>query len=104
MTDEGVELGTSGWVALGGLPCRVTGLWAPLTDRYCLPFFGRRRGWLISIQLALALSIAALGWTQPAQSPFTVAVVAWLLTFFSASQDIVIDASVSYTHLRAHET
>jgi PAT family beta-lactamase induction signal transducer AmpG len=47
---------------------------------------------LISIQLALALSIAGLGWTQPAQTPFTVAVVAWLLTFFSASQDIVIDA------------
>jgi len=40
----------------------------------------------------LALSIAGLGWTQPAQSPFTVAVVAWLLAFFSASQDIVIDA------------
>ena len=92
MTDEGVDLGTIGLFALVGLPYTLKFIWAPLTDRYCLPFFGRRRGWLISIQLALALSIAALGWTQPAQSPFTVAVVAWLLTFFSASQDIVIDA------------
>ena len=92
MTDEGVDLGTIGLFALVGLPYTLKFLWAPLTDRYCLPFFGRRRGWLISIQLALALSIAGLGLTQPAQTPFTVAVVAWLLTFFSASQDIVIDA------------
>lgn len=92
MTDEGVDLGTIGLFALVGLPYTLKFLWAPLTDRYCFPFFGRRRGWLITIQLILALSIAGLGWTQPAQSPFTVAVVAWLLAFFSASQDIVIDA------------
>ncbi|MGB5298246.1 MAG: AmpG family muropeptide MFS transporter [Thiogranum sp.] len=92
MTDEGVDLGTIGLFALVGLPYTLKFLWAPLADRYCLPFFGRRRGWLITIQLSLALSIAGLGWTQPAQSPFTVAVVAWLLAFFSASQDIVIDA------------
>jgi len=92
MTDEGVDLGTIGLFALVGLPYTLKFLWAPLTDRYCFPFFGRRRGWLITIQLALTLSIAGLGWTQPAQSPVTVAVVAWLLTFFSASQDIVIDA------------
>lgn len=92
MTDEGVDLGTIGLFALVGLPYTLKFLWAPLTDRYCFPFFGRRRGWLITIQLVLALSIAGLGWTQPAQSPFTVAVVAWLLAFFSASQDIVIDA------------
>lgn len=92
MTDEGVDLGTIGLFALVGLPYTLKFLWAPLTDRYCFPFFGRRRGWLITIQLLLALSIAGLGWTQPAQSPFTVAVVAWLLAFFSASQDIVIDA------------
>jgi PAT family beta-lactamase induction signal transducer AmpG len=92
MTDEGVDLGTIGLFALVGLPYTLKFLWAPLTDRYCVPFFGRRRGWLITIQLALTLSIAGLGWTQPAQTPFTVAVVAWLLAFFSASQDIVIDA------------
>jgi PAT family beta-lactamase induction signal transducer AmpG len=92
MTDEGVDLGTIGLFALVGLPYTLKFLWAPLTDRYCLPFFGRRRGWLISIQLLLMVSIAVLGWTQPAVSPLSVAVAAWLVTFFSASQDIVIDA------------
>ncbi len=92
MTDEGVDLGTIGLFALVGLPYTLKFLWAPLTDRYCLPFFGRRRGWLISIQLILMASIAALGWTEPAVSTLGVAVAAWLVTFFSASQDIVIDA------------
>ena len=92
MSEEGVDLGTIGLFALVGLPYTLKFLWAPLTDRYCFPFFGRRRGWLITIQLSLALIIAGLGWTQPAQSPLTVAVVACLLAFFSASQDIVIDA------------
>ena len=63
MTDEGVDLGTIGLFALVGLPYTLKFLWAPLTDRYCLPFFGRRRGWLIVIQLLLMVSIAALGST-----------------------------------------
>lgn len=92
MTDEGVDLGTIGLFALVGLPYTLKFLWAPLADRYCLPFFGRRRGWLIVVQLLLMVSIAALGWTQPAENPLVVALVAWLVTFFSASQDIVIDA------------
>lgn len=92
MTEEGVDLGTIGLFALVGLPYTLKFLWAPLADRYCLPFFGRRRGWLIVIQVALMVSIALLGWTRPAESPLTLALVAWLVTFFSASQDIVIDA------------
>jgi PAT family beta-lactamase induction signal transducer AmpG len=92
MTQEGLDLGTIGLIALVGLPYTLKFLWAPLTDRYCLPFFGRRRGWLIVVQLLLMVSIAALGWTQPATSPLVVAVAAWMVTFFSASQDIVIDA------------
>jgi PAT family beta-lactamase induction signal transducer AmpG len=92
MTDEGVDLGTIGLFALVGLPYTLKFLWAPLTDRYLPPFFGRRRGWLIGIQVLLMISVSALGWTQPASSALTVAVAAWLVAFFSASQDIVIDA------------
>jgi PAT family beta-lactamase induction signal transducer AmpG len=92
MTEEGVDLGTIGLFALVGLPYTLKFLWAPLIDRFSLPLLGRRRGWLLSIQLLLMVSIAALGWTHPGQSPYTVAIVAWLVTFFSSSQDIVIDA------------
>jgi len=92
MTREGVDLGTIGLFALVGLPYTLKFLWAPLLDRFSVPLLGRRRGWLLLIQAALMVSIAALGWTHPAQSPLIVAVVAWLVTFFSSSQDIVIDA------------
>ncbi len=92
MTDEGVDLGTIGLFALVGLPYTLKFVWAPLTDRFSVPLLGRRRGWLLGVQLLLMAAIAALGWTQPAENPLVVALVAWLVTFFSASQDIVIDA------------
>lgn len=92
MKEEGVDLGTIGLFALIGLPYTLKFLWAPLLDRYSPIPLGRRRGWLLSIQIILALAIAGLGLTQPAISPLSVAVVALLVTFFSASQDIVIDA------------
>jgi len=92
MSDEGVDLGTIGLFALVGLPYTLKFLWAPLVDRFSLPLLGRRRGWLLLVQACLMLAIAALGWTHPAQNALPVALAALLVTFFSASQDIVIDA------------
>ena len=92
MTEEGMDLAVIGAMALVGLPYTVKFLWAPLLDRYTLPFLGRRRGWLLIAQLALIASIAGLGLTDPGKNPWMVASVAFLVTFFSASQDIVVDA------------
>jgi PAT family beta-lactamase induction signal transducer AmpG len=92
MTEEGVDLGTIGLFALVGLPYTLKFVWAPLMDRYTPALLGRRRGWLLIIQLLLVLAIAGLGLTQPAAAPLLVALAALLVTFFSASQDIVIDA------------
>ena len=92
MTEEGVDLGTIGLFALVGLPYTLKFLWAPVLDRYTPLFLGRRRGWLVIAQLALMAAIAGLGMTQPGLHPETVAVAALLVTFFSASQDIVVDA------------
>jgi PAT family beta-lactamase induction signal transducer AmpG len=92
MKDEGVDLTVIGMMALVGLPYTVKFLWAPLLDRYTLPFLGRRRGWLLAAQLALAIAIAGLGCTSPAKNPWMVAFAAFLVTFCSASQDIVVDA------------
>jgi len=92
MTEAGVDLGTIGLFTLVGLPYTLKFIWAPLLDRYVIPGVGRRRGWLMVAQAMLMLTIAGLGMTHPAASPPLVALVALLLTFFSASQDIVIDA------------
>jgi len=92
MTLEGVDLKTIGLFALVGLPYTLKFLWAPLFDRYTPSLLGRRRGWLLLAQIGLMLSIVLLAFTSPADSPLSVAFAALLLTFFSASQDIVIDA------------
>jgi len=92
MREQGVDLATIGLMALVGLPYTLKFLWAPLLDRYTLPFLGRRRGWLLVAQLCLMAAIVGLGLTQPAQQPTMVAMVALLVTFFSASQDTLVDA------------
>jgi PAT family beta-lactamase induction signal transducer AmpG len=92
MKEAGVDLTVIGLMALVGLPYTVKFLWAPVLDRYTLPFLGRRRGWLLVAQLFLIASIAGLGATDPDRSPWMVAFAAFLVTFFSASQDIVVDA------------
>lgn len=92
MKEEGVDLTVIGLMALVGLPYTLKFVWAPLLDRFTLPFLGRRRGWLLVAQITLMISIAGLGMTSPGKSPWMVAFAAFLVTFFSASQDIVVDA------------
>jgi PAT family beta-lactamase induction signal transducer AmpG len=92
MVKEGVDIKTIGLFSLVGLPYAFKFLWSPLMDRFVPPFLGRRRGWMIITQLALILTISAMGFFNPANTPLLIAAVALSLAFFSASQDIVLDA------------
>ncbi|MDW7773865.1 MAG: AmpG family muropeptide MFS transporter [Desulfobulbaceae bacterium] len=92
MKEEGVDLSVIGLFALVGLPYTLKFVWSPVLDRFTLPFLGRRRGWLLVFQISLVVAIAGLGLTSPRESPWLVAFAAFLVTFFSASQDIVVDA------------
>ncbi|MEE8426805.1 MAG: AmpG family muropeptide MFS transporter [Woeseiaceae bacterium] len=89
---EGIGLAEIGFFTLVGLPYTWKFLWSPVMDRYTLPFLGRRRGWMFVTQLALMAIIASMGFVNPALSIWTVASLAAALAFFSASQDIVLDA------------
>ena len=92
MTEQGVDLTVIGFMALVGLPYTLKFLWSPLLDRYTLPMLGRRRGWMLVAQVLLVGSIVGLGLTSPARNPWLVAAAAFVVTFFSATQDIVVDA------------
>jgi len=92
MKDEQVDLTVIGIFALVGLPYTVKFLWAPFLDRFIPPFLGRRRGWMLISQLSLMLSLFGLGLCHPRHSPLSVALMALLVSFCSASQDIVLDA------------
>lgn len=92
MSVEGVDLGKIGLFSLVGLPYSLKFLWSPLMDRFVPPFLGRRRGWLVIMQVLLTLAIATMSLQQPKQALQLVALNALLIAFFSASQDIVCDA------------
>jgi PAT family beta-lactamase induction signal transducer AmpG len=92
MTVEGVDLSTIGIFTLVGLPYTWKFLWAPLMDRYVPPFLGRRRGWLLVTQLALAALVAAMAFASPRADLAWLAFLAVAVAFASASQDIVFDA------------
>jgi len=96
MRESCVDLGTIGLFALVGTPYTLKFLWAPLVDALHVPLLtrllGRRRGWLVFAQLLLIGAILLLALTDPARSPFYVALGALLVAAASATQDIVVDA------------
>ncbi len=92
MTQEGVDLTVIGVMNLVGIPYILKFLWAPFFDRFTISYFGRRRGWLLMAQIGLICAITGLSMADPGKSPWMLAFAAFLVTFFSASQDIVVDA------------
>lgn len=96
LKEDGLSNTTIGLFASVSTPYTLKFLWAPLVDRLELPvlghILGRRRSWLFLSQLALITTIVALGASHPAVDPWTTAVLAVVVAFCSATQDIVIDA------------
>lgn len=88
----GVSIVTIGVLTLVGQPYVYKFLWAPLLDRFCPPFLGRRRGWLIITQVGLMLSIAAMAFGNPATHPWALGLLALVVALLSATQDIAFDA------------
>ena len=92
LRDQGVSLTEIGLFALVGIPYTWKFLWAPFMDRWVPPLLGRRRGWMLVSQVALMLGIGALGMFKPEQTLPVIAGLCLAVAFFSASQDVVIDA------------
>jgi PAT family beta-lactamase induction signal transducer AmpG len=92
MTVENMNIKTIGFFSLVGQAYVFKFIWSPVMDRYTPSFLGRRRGWLIITQLALSVAIFIMGFMHPAQNLFLLALLAVVIAFSSASQDIVFDA------------
>lgn len=91
-TVEMVSLQAIGLLTLVGSAYTLKFLWAPLIDRYVPPFLGRRRGWMLVTQLGLAIAIVAMGMFSPSQALLPLTLLAVLVAFLSASQDVAFDA------------
>ncbi len=92
MTDAHVDNDTIAAFSSVGLAYTLKFLWAPLLDRWQLPWLGRRRSWMIATQLGLIATIAAMGTIDPGRAPAAMATLAIVVAFLSASQDVVLDA------------
>ncbi len=92
MSTKGIDLSVIGVFAVVGLPYTLKFLWSPLMDRFVPPFLGRRRGWILICQLALILFISAMAMFGVTMNLLALGAIALLVAFFSASQDIAVDA------------
>jgi len=96
MDRTNVDLKIIGLFALVGTPYAFKFAWAPLVDQLPLPlldrWLGRRRSWMLLAQVGILLSVLLLAWSDPASTPWFTAGAAVLVAFFSATQDIAVDA------------
>lgn len=92
LTVSRVDIVTIAWFSWIGLPYALKFLWAPLMDRYAPPWLGRRRGWVVMTQLALIAGLLGMAVSSPTDELWMLGCAALWVAFFSASQDVVIDA------------
>ncbi|WP_343224643.1 MFS transporter [Oleiagrimonas sp.] len=91
-TQAGLSLRDIGWITLIGQAYVLKFLWAPLLDRLPLPWLGRRRGWILLMQLLCGMALVSMSFYTPQGSAGTLAFLGVLLAFSSATQDIAYDA------------
>lgn len=89
---ENVDLKTIGFFGFVLLPYSFKYLWSPILDRYIPPFLGRRRGWMLITQVLLFVFMALLAVMNPQTDIKLILYVGLAVGFFSATQDIALDA------------
>jgi PAT family beta-lactamase induction signal transducer AmpG len=103
MKDFGIDLSMIGILGLVGLPYSLKFTWAPFLDRFSLPFLGRRRGWLLTSQILIILTMVGIYSIDISTQLIPLGILCLMLSFFSATQDILVDSyrreNVSEKHL-----
>ena len=92
MTYGGHDVVALGWLSLTRMPWSFKFLWSPLMDRFAFPFLGRKRSWMIVAQVGLIATIASLAFLGDKPGFAAAFGLALLIAFFSATQDVAIDA------------
>lgn len=101
--DSGMSVMATGMLSLVGLPYLYRMGWGPLLDRYSLSTLGKRRSWILVMQFALLIGFNLMAWLSPHKNPELIAVLAFLIACFSATQDVAIDAHrVEYLSIVEH--
>jgi PAT family beta-lactamase induction signal transducer AmpG len=101
--DAGMSVLATGMLSLMSMPYAYRVAWGPLLDRFSLFSLGKRRSWMLTMQFGLLLGFNALAWYSPQASAERMAILAFIMACFSATQDIAIDAHrVEYLPISEH--
>lgn len=91
LTSEGIDIKTIGILTALTFPYSFKFLWSPLFDRYGIHRLGRRKGGILICQVVLLICIFLMAIVTP-KYLLVFSILAVFVAFFSASQDISIDA------------
>ncbi|BCA94996.1 MFS transporter [Legionella antarctica] len=91
-SSNGMSILATGALSLVSLPYAYRIFWGPILDRYSLFEMGKRRSWIITMQILLLVGFNLMAWFTPEQYPKFIAFIALILACFSATQDVAIDA------------
>ena len=95
LTKAGIERSTVTLFSWAGFAYAFKFLWSPLVDKISIPVFlnlGHRRSWLLLTQFLIIFSLVLTSVNDPQNNIIITAVCITLVAFFSATQDIIIDA------------
>ena len=95
LTSSGIPVGMVGLLGLSELPYTLKLFWAPLMDRWAIPWPDRRRGWMVLLQLLIGVALLGFTFLHPGPAPsdlLLIGLAAILVAVLSASQDVVLDA------------
>ncbi len=91
LRDEGVSMTHITLTTALALPWSLKALWAPFVDRHHWPALGRRRSWIVPMQLLLAGSMIAAAFAPIRPDPWPLLVLVLVMNFFAATMDIAVD-------------
>ncbi len=92
LSDEGLSRASIGLFGIIFNVYAFNFLWSPLLDRLRLPWLGQRRGWIVTMQLAIVGCCMYMSTLDVQNALYTMALLGLLIAIFSATQDIAIDA------------
>ena len=102
LRQEGVSLEGIGLASALALPWMFKFVWGPWVDRFGSERFGRRRSWILPLQVALALVCAAAAWVEPDGGLTALLVLVLLMNLFAATMDVAVDG-LAVDVLEEHE-
>ena len=96
LMEAGINYTSIGLFALAGTPYALKFIWSPLVDTLKIPIFykylGKRKSWVFLMLITLFLIFLLISQIDPASSLFLLALLVFFAAFFSATQDIALDA------------